>query len=52
MLKWHNDEYIASLSKTMHSKLRVTVAGPSTHEEPANGFPSAADDDMDVHYIS
>ena len=43
MLNVITNEYITSVSKTMHSKLKESpVVGPRTHVEPTNGFPSTA----------
>ena len=52
MLNVITNEYITSVSKTMHSKLKESpVAGPRTHVEPTNGFPSTAEDGMDVQSL-
>jgi len=46
------NEYVASISKTKHSKLKESsVAGPRTRVEPAMGFRRQLTDDMDVESI-
>jgi len=50
MLNLIMNEYIASFSKTMHSKLsKSPAADPHKHIEPANGFTST--DSMDVQSL-
>src|SRR5688572_2362382 len=49
MLNVITNEYITSVSKTMHRKLKdSTVAGPQTHVEPTNRFLSTAEDGMNM----
>ena len=52
MLSVITNEYITSVSKTMHSKLEESpLAGPRTRVEPTNGFPSTAEDGMDIQSL-